>query len=135
PPWPRPFTKLRPTAPLRPTSKSDQSPPVRTPAATALATAVQPLTAAVGTATPEHYRSSIADIALTDLLQLLTTTRKTGALVLRSRDMIGRVHLNKGQVCHATLDDADSVNPLKVFYRLLRWTDGTFELEPPGDRP
>jgi hypothetical protein len=38
-------------------------------------------------------------------------------------------------VCHATLDEAVTTNALKVFYRLLRWTDGTFELEPPDERP
>ncbi len=89
----------------------------------------------VGTATTEHFRGSIADIALSDLLQLLTTTRKTGVLVLRSRDMIGWIHLSTGQICHATMDDGVTVNALKVFYRLLRWTDGTFELEPADGRP
>lgn len=92
--------------------------------------ASRPPASPVGTSTTEHFRGSIADIALADLLQLLITTRKTGALVLRSRDMIGRIHLNKGQICHATFDDAESVNALKVFYRLMRWSDGTFELEP-----
>lgn len=90
----------------------------------------RPIPAPVGTSTTEHFRGSIADIALTDLLQLLITTRKTGILVLRSQDMIGRIYLDKGQICHATFDDAESVNSLKVFYRLMRWSDGTFELEP-----
>ena len=90
----------------------------------------RPAPTPVGTSTVEHFRGSIADIALTDLLQLLITTRKTGILVLRSRDMIGRIYLDKGQICHATLDDDESVNSLKVFYRLMRWSDGTFELEP-----
>ncbi len=87
----------------------------------------------------EHFRGSIGDIAPTDLLQLFATTRKTGTLVLRSRDMVGHIHFVQGQVCHATLDDGPAVNvganPLKVLYRLLRWSDGTFELEPPDGRP
>jgi hypothetical protein len=87
----------------------------------------------------EHFRGSIGDIAPTDLLQLFATTRKTGTLVLRSRDMVGRIHFVHGRVCHATLDDGPAVNvgadPLKVLYRLLRWSDGTFELEPPDGGP
>jgi hypothetical protein len=88
-----------------------------------------------GTSIIEHFRGSIADIAPTDLLQLFATTRKTGSLVLRSRDMIGRIHFAGGQVIHASMDDADTVNALKMLYRLLRWTDGTFEFEPPDEHP
>jgi hypothetical protein len=93
-----------------------------------------PAPAPTGATATEHFRGSIGDIALTDLLQLFTTTRKTGALVLRSRDMIGRIHFDQGQVRHASMDDAETVNANKVLYRLLRWTDGTFEFEPPDDK-
>ena len=106
-------------------------------AATAVAATPKPAvrSSSVGTSTTEHFRGSIADIALTDLLQLFATTRKNGTLVLRSRDMIGRIQFAGGQVAHASMDDAESVNALKVLYRLMRWTDGTFEFEPPGEQP
>jgi len=100
---------------------------------TALKTGARP--APVETSTTEHFRGSIADIALTDLLQLFATTRKNGALVLRSRDMVGRIYFAGGQVAHASMDDAESINALKVLFRLMRWTDGTFEFEPPGEQP
>jgi hypothetical protein len=107
-------------------------------AATALAVAASKpslRSSSAGTSTVEHFRGSIADIALTDLLQLFATTRKNGTLVLRSRDMIGRIHFAGGQVTDASMDDAETVNALKVLYRLMRWTDGTFEFEPPGEQP
>ncbi len=109
----------------------------RAPALAASSPAVSPRPAPAPVT--EHFRGSIGDIAPTDLLQLFATTRKTGTLVLRSRDMVGRIHFVQGQVCHATLDDGPAVNvganPLKVLYRLLRWSDGTFELEPADGRP
>jgi hypothetical protein len=93
-----------------------------------------PQPAPASAATTEHFRGSIAEIALTDLLQLFTTTRKTGTLVLRSRDMIGRIYFDHGRLRHVSMDDAETVNALKVLYRLMRWTDGTFEFEPPTDK-
>src|SRR5438093_6364911 len=62
----RTILKVVVNGPLMPNWMLTKVAPVRSPAGNALATAVQPLTAAVGTATTEHFRGSIADIALTD---------------------------------------------------------------------
>lgn len=83
----------------------------------------------VGSSTGEHFRGSLTDIAMTDLLQLLSTARKSGVLVLRSADMLGKVFVEKGQIIYATMDEVEPVNPQKTFYRLLRWTQGSFELD------
>jgi hypothetical protein len=83
---------------------------------------------AAGSSTGEHFRGMIGDIALTDLLQLLSSARKSGTLVLRSADMLGRIFIDRGQIVYATMDEIEPVNPQKVLYRLLRWTEGTFEL-------
>jgi pSer/pThr/pTyr-binding forkhead associated (FHA) protein len=88
----------------------------------------------VGSSTSEHFRGSIADIAMTDLLQLLSSSRKTGVIILRSLDMVGKIFMEKGQICYATMDEVEPVNPQKVFCRLLRWTEGTFEFAPPNGR-
>jgi hypothetical protein len=85
--------------------------------------------AALGATGGEHFRGMIGDIALTDLLQLFSTARKNGVLVLRSADMLGRIFIERGQIIYATMDEIEPVNPQKVLYRLLRWTEGSFELD------
>lgn len=82
----------------------------------------------------EHLRGSLADIVLCDLLQLLSGSRKSGILILRCAQGVGRIYLDQGQICHASISEIESANPHKVFYRLLRWTEGTFEFEPPDGR-
>lgn len=88
-----------------------------------------PARSPTGHNTGEHFRGMIGDIALTDLLQLLSSARKSGVLVLRSADMLGRIFIERGQIIYATMDEIEPVNPQKVLYRLLRWTEGSFELD------
>ena len=77
---------------------------------------------------------SVEEIPLPDLLQLLSTSKKSGVLTVRSSTGIGRIYLRKGQIYFATIDDNFAVKPQKAIYRLLTWVDGSFELEPPDDR-
>jgi hypothetical protein len=78
---------------------------------------------------------SIDEIPLPDLLQLFGSSKKSGVLVVRSDDDVGKIYLRKGIVYFATInDDLDEIPPLKSVYRLLTWTKGTFDLEPPDER-
>jgi pSer/pThr/pTyr-binding forkhead associated (FHA) protein len=77
---------------------------------------------------------SIEEIPLPDLLQLLSTSRKSGVVVLRSDWGTGRIYLRKGQIYFATIDESFDVGPRKAMYRMLTWTQGFFELEPPDER-
>jgi hypothetical protein len=77
---------------------------------------------------------SVEEIPLPDLLQLLSTSKKSGVLTVRSTIGIGRIYLRKGQIYFATIDDNFAVAPQKAIHRLLTWTDGSFELEPPDER-
>jgi pSer/pThr/pTyr-binding forkhead associated (FHA) protein len=79
-------------------------------------------------------RGSLSSIALVDLLQLLSGARKSGNLILRCADTVGRIVLVNGQITYALLDETPPVNPQKVLYRLLRWTEGAFEFQPPDGR-
>lgn len=76
---------------------------------------------------------SIEEIPLPDLLQLFGSSRKNGVLVVDGNHSVARIHLKKGNVSFAALDDAPEVPPLKCVYRVLTWTRGTFDLEPPDD--
>lgn len=77
---------------------------------------------------------SISEIPLPDLLQLLSTSRKSGVLTVRNDDGTGRIYLRKGQIYFSTIDDSFDLSPRKAAYRMLTWQTGSFELEPPDDK-
>jgi pSer/pThr/pTyr-binding forkhead associated (FHA) protein len=77
---------------------------------------------------------NLSEVSLVDLLQLFTTSKKSGVLVVRRDEDVGRIHLRRGQIVHASINENADVPPLKAMYRLLTWEHGTFELEPPDDR-
>lgn len=72
----------------------------------------------------------IEEIPLPDLLQLLSTSRKSGVLTISSSVGLGKIYLRKGQIYFAAINDDFAVSPQKAIYRMLTWTSGTFELEP-----
>lgn len=83
---------------------------------------------------PKMMQGNIEEIPLPDLLQLLSTSRKSGVVVLRSEWGTGRLYLRKGQIYFANVDESFSVSPHKAMFRMLTWDKGLFELEPPDDR-
>jgi len=72
----------------------------------------------------------IEEIPLPDLLQLLSTSRKSGVLTIGSPSGLGKIYLRKGQIYFAAINDDFNVGPQKAIYRMLTWQTGTFELEP-----
>jgi Domain of unknown function (DUF4388)/FHA domain len=77
---------------------------------------------------------SIEEIPLPDLLQLLGTSKKSGVLVIRTEDDIGRIYMRKGIVYFASINDIDEIPPFKSVFRMLTWNSGLFDLEPPDER-
>lgn len=74
----------------------------------------------------------IDEVPLPDLLQLFSTSKKSGVLVILSDDT-GKVFLRNGRVFFATINDDHSIDPYKAFYRMLAWKSGHFSLEHPTD--
>ncbi len=72
----------------------------------------------------------IEEIPLPDLLQLLSTSRKSGVLTVNNGVSLGKIYLRKGALYFATINDDFAVSPQKSIYRMLTWLTGTFELEP-----
>jgi hypothetical protein len=72
----------------------------------------------------------IEEIPLPDLLQLLSTSRKSGVLSINSSGGVGKIYLRKGQIYFAAINDDFALSPQKAIYRMLTWATGTFELEP-----
>lgn len=77
---------------------------------------------------------SIAEIPLPDLLQLFGASKKSGVLVIRTDHRTGRIFLDKGRVVFASIDEAPNVVPIKCFYRILTWPEGTFDMEAGDER-
>ena len=77
---------------------------------------------------------TIDEIPLPDLLQLLSTSKKSGVLEIQGPQGVGRIYLRKGQVYYATIDDSFDLSARKAVYRMVVWQSGTFELQPPDDK-
>jgi pSer/pThr/pTyr-binding forkhead associated (FHA) protein len=89
----------------------------------------------------EHRRTNqvrsmsgaIDEVPLPDLLQLFGSSRKTGALVVKTDTDVGKVYLEKGVIIHATINDTELLTPEKCVYRIITWRHGTFYMEPADD--
>ena len=57
---------------------------------------------------PKSMSGSIEEIPLPDLLQLLSTSRKSGVLVVRSDTGVGKLFLRKGQIYFASSTTAST---------------------------
>jgi hypothetical protein len=77
---------------------------------------------------------TIEEIPLPDLLQLLSSSRKSGVLAIRSQRGFAKIYLRNGQIYFCSIDDDFDLKPLKAIYRVLTWETGAFELQPPDDR-
>lgn len=77
---------------------------------------------------------TIEEIPLPDLLQLLSSSRKSGVLAIRSKGGFGKIYLRGGQIYFCSIDDDYDLKPLKAMYRVLTWSTGAFELQPPDDK-
>ncbi|HWO23875.1 MAG TPA: DUF4388 domain-containing protein [Kofleriaceae bacterium] len=72
----------------------------------------------------------IEEIPLPDLLQLLSTSRKNGALTVNNSGRLGKIYLRKGVIYYATIDNDYALTPQQAIYNMLTWETGAFELEP-----
>ena len=77
---------------------------------------------------------SIAEVALPDLLQLFSASKKTGVLQITTETDVGSIYLEEGMVQFAVVNGDESVPPEKAFYRVLVWDKGTFDLLPKVER-
>jgi len=74
---------------------------------------------------------TITEVPLPDLVQLFSTSKKTGTLVLNHNFTIAKIHLDQGRIIFASISDMPSLDPLKAMYRILSWEDGDFDLMGP----
>jgi pSer/pThr/pTyr-binding forkhead associated (FHA) protein len=77
---------------------------------------------------------SISEIPLPDLMQLFSASKKSGVLVVRTDQDVGKLFFDGGQILYATVNDNYDVAPLKSLYRILTWEQGSFDMDPPEER-
>jgi hypothetical protein len=85
--------------------------------------------AARRTSSPRTMSGSIDEVPLPDLLQLFSTSKKSGALVIRTEEDIGRIFLQKGVIYYATINDLNDLPPIKCIFRMLTWQKGLFDFD------
>lgn len=70
----------------------------------------------------------LEDIPLADVLQWLSTSRKSGVLTVTG-PRVGKLHLDTGHVTSAWLEGTIVHSPEKAMLRMMRWDQGEFELD------
>lgn len=65
----------------------------------------------------------LREIPLPDLLQLFSSGKRTGTVLVNSMDE-GKLFLREGRLIAACINDDFSVSPYKAFYRILQWSEG-----------
>ena len=70
---------------------------------------------------------SLEEVPVPDLLQLFSTSKRTGVLHIRSSLGYGKIHLRNGAVFYASIDEDHELGPMKALCRIVGWEDGQFE--------
>jgi len=83
---------------------------------------------------PPRMTGHLDEVPLPDLLQLFSTSRKSGVLVLHHEGRVGKVMLDEGRIHFSLMEDQPELLPFKVIYRMIEWQTGVFELEPPDPK-
>ena len=87
-----------------------------------------------GSDEPPRMTGHLDEVPLPDLLQLFSTSRKSGVLVLHNNDRVGKVFLDEGRIHFALIEEHPEILPFKAIYRMMDWSSGVFELEPPESK-
>ena len=75
----------------------------------------------------------IEEVPVPDLLQLFSTSKKSGVLSIRpSAGGEGRIYMRNGRIYYASINNQHELGPQKAFQRILAWPEGLFELTGPS---
>lgn len=71
-------------------------------------------------------RGELAEVSLVDIIQVICNDRGTSQLTVRNGDHEASLFFERGAVVHAQLG---SLEGRAALYEMLKWSEGTFELE------
>ncbi len=84
-----------------------------------------------GTTITGSISGLIDEVPLPDLLQLFSTSKKSGVLVINSQHN-AELFLRDGRLVYCRTSNSPDISPYKAFSRTLSWVSGTFSLEHPS---
>src|SRR5207245_4384476 len=73
------------------------------------------------------FQGSLAELHLTDIIQLISGSGKIGVFHLTNGALAGEIYLNDGKIVHAQLDEASGE---EAVYALAMWSQGDFRFDP-----
>lgn len=76
---------------------------------------------------------TLQEVPIRDLLQLFSTSKRTGVLHIKSAQGYGKIYLRNGSLFYASIDDDHDLGPMKALCRMVGWEEGTFEFGPPDE--
>jgi hypothetical protein len=94
---------------------------------------LQELGARKADAAGEKTSGRLEEIPLPDLLQMLTSAKKSGVLVIKA-DEEGKIFIRNGQIYYACINENHSLGPFKSIYRIITWVRGYYEFVQPDPR-
>lgn len=74
---------------------------------------------------------TLEEVPVPDLLQLFSTSKRTGTLHIRGMLGYAKIYLKSGNVYYASIDDDHELGPMKSFCRIVGWEEGAFEFGAP----
>lgn len=97
-------------------------------------TAGEPTAASSSAPSPQKrgVTGNLAEIRVTDLIQMLSTGRKTGRLKLYKEEESGEISFDQGEIISASYNKLQAV---EAFNYLVRWEHGIFILDPDDELP
>lgn len=78
---------------------------------------------------------TLEEVPIPDLLQLFSTSKRTGVLHVRTEHTYGKIYLRDGDLYYASIDDDHELGPMKALCRMVGWESGSFEFGPPEPDP
>jgi CheY-like chemotaxis protein len=83
-------------------------------------------------ATAAGVSGSLADMAFTDMIQILSAGGKSVEIRMSSANAEGRIFLQGGKIIHAAVGDQQGE---EAFYTMMSWREGSFSMRPPAEFP
>lgn len=73
---------------------------------------------------------TVEEVPIPDLLQLFSTSKRTGLLRVQTPSATGKVYLRDGSIFYASINEDHDLGPMKALCRMVGWDNGGFEFGP-----
>jgi DNA-binding response OmpR family regulator len=77
----------------------------------------------------KHFKATLANLSVVDILQLKCLTRATTAVQFRSGALVGSIHFEDGEIVDA---EAGAIRGVEAVYEIVGWKNGEVSEQPLG---